>query len=205
MLNSSVTSLYEKQIKLEPKPPTNCTSYEYSNVVAVPSPDPANHRKKWYIDTHPSKPSVLLTENDIQVTFEDKNNNIQSEISKIVLTNVEENKEMILKTPKSSETPKNKRLKTPKSHKKKEDVDLDIKGSEKVKTFTLQASNVKFEDVGGNEKTIRELCKLLVHMKHPEIYRTLGVIPPCGVLLHGPPGKIFRRIFTKSYGEVIIH
>ena len=34
----------------------------------------------------------------------------------------------------------------------------------------------------------QEVCKLLVHMKHPEIYRRLGVSPPRGFLLHGPPG-----------------
>ena len=35
---------------------------------------------------------------------------------------------------------------------------------------------------------IQEVCKLLVHMKHPEVYDKLGVTPPRGVLIHGPPG-----------------
>ena len=29
---------------------------------------------------------------------------------------------------------------------------------------------------------------MLIHMRHPEVYHHLGVIPPRGVLLHGPPG-----------------
>lgn len=29
---------------------------------------------------------------------------------------------------------------------------------------------------------------MLIHMRHPEVYQHLGVIPPRGVLLHGPPG-----------------
>ncbi|KAB0342819.1 hypothetical protein FD754_019745, partial [Muntiacus muntjak] len=33
-----------------------------------------------------------------------------------------------------------------------------------------------------------EVCKMLMHMRHPEVYHHLGVIPPRGVLLHGPPG-----------------
>ncbi|KAB0374897.1 hypothetical protein FD755_013389 [Muntiacus reevesi] len=33
-----------------------------------------------------------------------------------------------------------------------------------------------------------EVCKMLIHMRHPEVYHHLGVIPPRGVLLHGPPG-----------------
>ncbi|OBS60225.1 hypothetical protein A6R68_08652, partial [Neotoma lepida] len=33
-----------------------------------------------------------------------------------------------------------------------------------------------------------EVCKMLIHMRHPEVYHHLGVVPPRGVLLHGPPG-----------------
>lgn len=29
---------------------------------------------------------------------------------------------------------------------------------------------------------------MLIHMRHPEVYQHLGVLPPRGVLLHGPPG-----------------
>lgn len=29
---------------------------------------------------------------------------------------------------------------------------------------------------------------MLMHLKHPEVYQTLGVTPPRGFLLHGPPG-----------------
>uniref|UniRef100_A0A8C9VEH4 Nuclear VCP like n=1 Tax=Scleropages formosus TaxID=113540 RepID=A0A8C9VEH4_SCLFO len=34
----------------------------------------------------------------------------------------------------------------------------------------------------------QEVCKLLIHMRHPEVYQQLGVVPPRGFLLHGPPG-----------------
>ncbi|XP_036816752.1 nuclear valosin-containing protein-like [Oncorhynchus mykiss] len=33
-----------------------------------------------------------------------------------------------------------------------------------------------------------EVCKLLIHMRHPEVYQQLGVVPPWEFLLHGPPG-----------------
>uniref|UniRef100_A0A3Q1GYE0 Nuclear VCP like n=1 Tax=Acanthochromis polyacanthus TaxID=80966 RepID=A0A3Q1GYE0_9TELE len=33
-----------------------------------------------------------------------------------------------------------------------------------------------------------EVCKLLIHMRHPEVYQQLGMVPPRGFLLHGPPG-----------------
>jgi ATP-dependent Zn protease len=45
-----------------------------------------------------------------------------------------------------------------------------------------------FDDIGGMDKTLTELCELLVHVKHPAIYRTIGLPPPRGFLLHGPPG-----------------
>ncbi|XP_061645229.1 nuclear valosin-containing protein-like isoform X2 [Phyllopteryx taeniolatus] len=52
----------------------------------------------------------------------------------------------------------------------------------------LHYPTLKFEDVGGNEGTFTEVCKLLIHMRHPEIYQQLGMVPPRGFLLHGPPG-----------------
>uniref|UniRef100_A0A8C6NLW9 Nuclear VCP like n=1 Tax=Nothobranchius furzeri TaxID=105023 RepID=A0A8C6NLW9_NOTFU len=52
----------------------------------------------------------------------------------------------------------------------------------------LQYPTVKFEDVGGNEETLKEVCKMLIHMRHPEVYQHLGIVPPRGFLLHGPPG-----------------
>ena len=48
---------------------------------------------------------------------------------------------------------------------------------------------VTYEDIGGldNEiKKIREMVEL--PLKHPELFRRLGVEAPKGVLLHGPPG-----------------
>uniref|UniRef100_A0A8B9EXY2 Nuclear VCP like n=1 Tax=Amazona collaria TaxID=241587 RepID=A0A8B9EXY2_9PSIT len=52
----------------------------------------------------------------------------------------------------------------------------------------LYHPSVKFEDVGGNDGTLKEICKMLIHVRHPEVYKHLGVVPPRGFLLHGPPG-----------------
>ena len=38
--------------------------------------------------------------------------------------------------------------------------------------------NSSFADFGGNEALLCDICKLLAHMKHPEIYEELGVSPP---------------------------
>ncbi|XP_040906521.1 nuclear valosin-containing protein-like isoform X2 [Toxotes jaculatrix] len=58
----------------------------------------------------------------------------------------------------------------------------------KSKSPELQYPTLRFEDVGGNEDTLTEVCKLLIHMRHPEVYQQLGMVPPRGFLLHGPPG-----------------
>ncbi|XP_034408643.1 nuclear valosin-containing protein-like isoform X3 [Cyclopterus lumpus] len=58
----------------------------------------------------------------------------------------------------------------------------------KSKSLELQYPTLKFEDVGGNEETLTEVCRLLIHMRHPEVYQQLGMVPPRGFLLHGPPG-----------------
>ncbi|KAM4772494.1 nuclear valosin-containing protein-like [Rhinophrynus dorsalis] len=74
-----------------------------------------------------------------------------------------------------------------------QDVDGEIestllKNKGKGKAPELQRSSVRFEDIGGNDDTLKEVCKMLIHMRHPEVYQHLGVIPPRGFLLHGPPG-----------------
>ncbi|XP_047671698.1 nuclear valosin-containing protein-like isoform X6 [Tachysurus fulvidraco] len=55
------------------------------------------------------------------------------------------------------------------------------------KAWTKQ-STVTFSDVGVDSAKLTELCKLLIHMRHPKVYQQLGVVPPRGFLLHGPPG-----------------
>jgi transitional endoplasmic reticulum ATPase len=53
----------------------------------------------------------------------------------------------------------------------------------------ISAPAVTYEDIGGlrNElQKIREMIEL--PMKHPELFNHVGIEPPQGVLLHGPPG-----------------
>lgn len=45
-----------------------------------------------------------------------------------------------------------------------------------------------FKNIGGMDKVLEDVCKLLLHIRHPELYRKIGISPPRGFLLHGPPG-----------------
>ena len=47
---------------------------------------------------------------------------------------------------------------------------------------------VTFANIGGCAKVIESICQLLIHMKRPEIFTQLGISPPRGFLLYGPPG-----------------
>lgn len=46
-----------------------------------------------------------------------------------------------------------------------------------------------YEDIGGLGDQIRRIREMVeLPMKHPELFQKLGIDPPKGVLLHGPPG-----------------
>ncbi len=50
-------------------------------------------------------------------------------------------------------------------------------------------SRVRYSDVGGVESVLQDVRELVEYpLRHPEIYQHLGVEPPRGLLLHGPPG-----------------
>ncbi|KYK34434.1 MAG: CDC48 family AAA ATPase [Theionarchaea archaeon] len=48
---------------------------------------------------------------------------------------------------------------------------------------------VTYEDIGGLQEEIRKIREMVeIPMKHPEVFERLGITPPKGVLLYGPPG-----------------
>lgn len=48
---------------------------------------------------------------------------------------------------------------------------------------------VTYDDVGGFRNAVDRVRELVeIPLRHPELFRTLDVTPPQGVLLHGPPG-----------------
>uniref|UniRef100_A0A8C2Y8H7 Nuclear VCP like n=1 Tax=Coturnix japonica TaxID=93934 RepID=A0A8C2Y8H7_COTJA len=79
-------------------------------------------------------------------------------------------------------------------------TEFSVLESEKKKTKGKRAKRKKeeFPDVDEEiesillkrkgEKLFLEICKMLIHVRHPEVYLHLGVVPPRGFLLHGPPG-----------------
>jgi len=53
----------------------------------------------------------------------------------------------------------------------------------------IERPAVSYKDVGGLEKQIEELREAIeLPLKHPELFDKVGIEPPKGVLLYGPPG-----------------
>ncbi|CAH0518117.1 unnamed protein product [Peronospora belbahrii] len=61
--------------------------------------------------------------------------------------------------------------------------------AEESRGFVVERPTARYSDVGGIQAILQEVRELIEYpLTHPEIYAHLGVEPPRGVLLHGPPG-----------------
>ncbi|XP_050667022.1 nuclear valosin-containing protein-like [Leptidea sinapis] len=72
--------------------------------------------------------------------------------------------------------------------KRKPEMNKNGPSKKKVEVGTVKKVNVSFDDIGGVSEIITQICDLVLHMKHPEVYNKLGIKSPRGALLHGPPG-----------------
>lgn len=51
------------------------------------------------------------------------------------------------------------------------------------------STNVTYEDIGGLEEEIQRIREMIeLPLRYPELFQKLGIDPPKGVLLYGPPG-----------------
>ena len=69
------------------------------------------------------------------------------------------------------------------------DTEIFIKDESIDEEDVGQSAGITYEDIGGiglQLQKVREMIEL--PLKHPELFRRLGIDPPKGVLLHGPPG-----------------
>uniref|UniRef100_A0A8C9ZUF7 Nuclear VCP like n=1 Tax=Sander lucioperca TaxID=283035 RepID=A0A8C9ZUF7_SANLU len=173
-MNSSLTSLYRKghpdSGTCSPRRDQPAASSPASTANLPPSAGTLVSTGGWFIDRGrgPEKSSIL-----IDLCEEEPTNTMSSVCSTTDVSMLE---------PKKSAKKSKKRRKT------STETTESRSQNKKVKSPELQYPTLKFEDVGGNEETLTEVCKLLIHMRHPEVYQQLGMVPPRGFLLHGPPG-----------------
>ncbi|KAM7408065.1 hypothetical protein PAMA_001966 [Pampus argenteus] len=171
-MNSSLTSLYRKGIpdssSCSPRrdQPAACSPASTAN--PPPSAETLVSTGGWFIDRGrgPEK-SILIDLCEEEPTDTATNRHVSTL---------------------ESEKPHKKSKKRTKSNSTETTESRTLNKKAKSKSLELQNPTLKFEDVGGNEATLTEVCKLLIHMRHPEVYQQLGMVPPKGFLLHGPPG-----------------
>ncbi|MHA2351532.1 MAG: CDC48 family AAA ATPase [Candidatus Thorarchaeota archaeon] len=61
--------------------------------------------------------------------------------------------------------------------------------AEKPTGDVVGAAAVTYEEIGGLSDAIQRIREMVeLPMKHPEIFKRLGIDPPRGLILHGPPG-----------------
>ena len=68
--------------------------------------------------------------------------------------------------------------------------ETSIKVSPKAVEVTEEkVFDVTYEDIGGLTEEVKHIREMVeVPLRHPEIFETMGIQAPKGVLLHGPPG-----------------
>ena len=77
-----------------------------------------------------------------------------------------------------------------------------------IMNYQIEIPDVKWEDVGGLENAKKELKKAVEWpLKHPELFKKVGIKPPHGILLHGPPGTgktlLAKAVATESGANFI--
>ncbi|KAK9845052.1 hypothetical protein WJX74_010036 [Apatococcus lobatus] len=63
------------------------------------------------------------------------------------------------------------------------------KKARSIGSFVSEPRAIRYADLGGIDAIRQDIQELIENpLRHPEVYAWLGVEPPRGVLLHGPPG-----------------
>ncbi|MHA1125519.1 MAG: CDC48 family AAA ATPase [Candidatus Heimdallarchaeota archaeon] len=88
--------------------------------------------------------------------------------------------------------------------------DTELKVIDKPVQVTDEAlPRTSYEDIGGLGNQIRRIREMVeLPMRHPELFLKLGIDPPKGVLLHGPPGcgktLIAKAVANESASNFIV-
>jgi transitional endoplasmic reticulum ATPase len=83
-------------------------------------------------------------------------------------------------------------------------IEVREKGEVRAKGF-----KVSYEDIGGLGRELQRVREMIeLPLKYPQIFERLGIDPPKGVLLHGPPGcgkTLIARAVTNETATYFTH
>jgi transitional endoplasmic reticulum ATPase len=86
------------------------------------------------------------------------------------------------------------------------DENTEVELREQFEEASGGRGDVNYDDVGGMAETIRQLREMVeLPLRYPELFTRLGVDPPKGVLLHGPPGTGKTRLAQAVANESDAH
>ena len=70
------------------------------------------------------------------------------------------------------------------------DTEIFCEGEPIIREDEEKLDDVGYDDVGGVRKQMAQIRELVeLPLRHPQLFKTIGVKPPKGILLYGPPGS----------------